>query len=355
MKSFNHLYEQLISEENIKLAIRLSSRGKRKRSCVQKYVNNPDEHIVPIQEMVKTYRNSRHQPVEIYDGISRKKRTIIVPKYREQIVHHMLVNVLKPIMQRSMYYHSYGSLPGKGGHRGKKYIDKWIRTDKANTKYCLKMDVRKYFDSVPHDVVKAQMRKLVHDEEFLRVLFEVIDVTETGLPLGFYTSQWLANWYLTELDYFIKQKLGAKYYVRYMDDMVILDGDKTNLHRMKDEIEEYLSKELGLELKDNWQVFPIDARPLDFMGFRFYRNKTTLRKSILMKAFRKARKVGAKDKPTLFEIRQMMSYFGWLNVTDTYDVYYSNIRPFFSFQYGRRRISNHERGKTNGQIGLQVS
>lgn len=355
MKSYNHLYEQLISEDNIKMAIQLSSRGKRHRSEVQRYIDNPDEHIVPIQTMVKHYRNAKHRPVEIYDGISRKKRTIIVPKYREQIVHHMLVNVLKPIMQRSMYEHSYGSLPGKGGHKGKKYIERWIRTDIENTQYCLKLDVKKYFDSVPHEIVKNQMRKLIHDEEFLRVLFEVIDVTETGLPLGFYTSQWLANWYLTEFDYFVKQKLHAKYYVRYMDDMVIFSSNKSELHWMKTQIEKYLSDNLGLKLKENWQVFPIESRALDFMGFRFYRNKTTLRKSIMTKALRKARKIGQATKPTLYEIRQMMSYFGWLSATNTYSMYERCIKPYFSFQYGRRRISNHERGKTNGQIRLQIS
>ena len=354
MKSFNHLYEQLISEDNIRLAIQLSSRGKRNRKDVQKYFENPDKHIVPIQNMVAHYKNANHVPVEIYDGISRKKRTIIVPKYREQIVHHMLVNVLKPLMQRSMYYHSYGSLPGKGGHRGKKYIERWIRTDKENTRYCLKMDIRKYFDSVSHDVVKDQMRRMIHDEEFLRVLFEVIDVNDKGLPLGFYTSQWLANWHLTCLDYYIKQDLGAKYYMRYMDDMVIFGSDKAELHRMKNEIQQYLVTRLGLTLKDNWQVFCVDCRALDYMGFRFYRNKTTLRKSILMKAFRKARKVGRKDKMTLHEIRQMMSYFGWLNVTDTYNAYVQYIKPFFNFQYGRRRISNHERGANYGKSRIQV-
>lgn len=356
MKSYDHLYEQLISEENIRLAIKLSSRGKRSRTEVRKYFDNPDKYIVPIQEYVSHFKNAKHKPVEIYDGITRKKRTIIVPKYREQIVHHMLVNILKPIMQRSMYYHSYGSLPGKGAHMGRKHINRWIRNDKTNTKYCLKMDISKFFDSVPHDVLKAQMRKLIHDEEFLRVLFEVIDVTEHGLPLGFYTSQWLANWYLTELDYFIKQQLNAKYYMRYMDDMVIFSSDKAELHYMKKRIETYCNTNLGLSLKGNWQVFPIDSRALDYMGFRFFRNKTTLRKGILRKALRKAYKIYRKGtKPTLFEIRQMMSYFGWLSATDTYKVYYECIKPFFSFQYARRRISNHERGTNNDQIGLQVS
>ena len=123
---------------------------------------------------------------------------------------------------------------------------------------------------------------------------------------------------------------------------------------MKNEIQQYLVTRLGLTLKDNWQVFCVDCRALDYMGFRFYRNKTTLRKSILMKAFRKARKVGRKDKMTLHEIRQMMSYFGWLNVTDTYNAYVQYIKPFFNFQYGRRRISNHERAANYGKSRIQV-
>lgn len=355
MKSYNHLYEQFLDENNVLLAIKLSSRGKRNRKEVFNYFENPLKYMTNILKYSRNFQNYTHTPVEIYDGISRKKRTIIVPKYREQIVHHMLVNVLKPIMQRSMYEHSYGSLPGKGGHKGKKYIERWIRTDIENTQYCLKLDVKKYFDSVPHEIVKNQMRKLIHDEEFLHVLFEVIDVTETGLPLGFYTSQWLANWYLTEFDYFVKQKLHAKYYVRYMDDMVIFSSNKSELHWMKTQIEKYLSDNLGLKLKENWQVFPIESRALDFMGFRFYRHKTTLRKSIFLKAKRKANKISKKDRPTLHDIRQMMSYFGWISATQTYRAYCKYIKPYFSFHYGRKRISYHERSKLNDRIRLQIS
>jgi hypothetical protein len=199
------------------------------------------------------------------------------------------------------------------------------------------------------------MRKLIHDDEFLRILFEVIDVTETGLPLGFYTSQWLANWYLTEFDYFVKQELHAKYYVRYMDDMVIFSSNKAELHWIKTQIEKYLADNLGLKLKENWQVFPIESRDLDFMGFRFYRNKTTLRKSIFLKAIRKANKLSKKDRPTLYDIRQMMSYFGWLSSTQTYLAYCKYIKPYFSFHYGRKRISYHERRKSYDTIRLQIS
>ena len=163
----------------------------------------------------------------------------------------------------------------------------------------------------------------------LDIILELVDVTDSGLPLGFYTSQWLSNWYLTPLDHYIKQHLKAKYYMRYMDDMVIFGANKKQLHRIRKEISEYLEKELGLSLKDNWQVFRFSymkdgiehGRDLDYMGFRFHRNRITLRKTIMLKASRKARKISRKEKPSIYEIRQMLSYLGWIGATDTYEFY----------------------------------
>ena len=108
-----------------------------------------------------------------------------------------------------MYEHSYASLPGRGAHKGKRVIEKWIRTDAKNCKYVLKMDIRHFFDTVPHDKLKAKLRKTIHDEKMLDLLFRIIDVTDIGIPLGFYTSQWLSNWYLQGLDHYIKERLGA--------------------------------------------------------------------------------------------------------------------------------------------------
>ncbi len=129
------------------------------------------------------------------------------------------------------------------------------QTDPKNCKYVLKMDIRHFFDSIPHDRLKAKLKKTVHDEKMLELLFRIIDVTEVGIPLGFYTSQWLSNWYLQGLDHFIKEQLCAVHYMRYMDDMVIFGSNKRVLHRMRQAISDYLEMELGLELKANWQVF----------------------------------------------------------------------------------------------------
>lgn len=159
MKSYNHLWEKFISEENIKLAIKNSSKGKRNRKDVKAIYENQDEWIGEIRKYAENFKNDKHRPVEIYDGISRKKRTIIVPSYREQIIHHMAVNILIPIFSHGMYEHSYGSIPKRGAHKGKKYIEKWIHNDRKNVKYCLKMDIKKFFDSIPHDILKKKTQE----------------------------------------------------------------------------------------------------------------------------------------------------------------------------------------------------
>lgn len=339
MKSYNHLYEKFISDDNIKLAIKNACRHKTKRKRFRELKENPDKNIAWIREYAMRYKNAKHKPVIIYDGIQRKQRTIIVPKFREQIVHHMVVNILKPIFMKSMYEHSYGSIPKRGCTSGMKRVRRWLK-DRKGTKYCLKMDVKKYFDSIPHDILIERLRKQFHDKRFLDVLIEIVNVTDKGIPLGFYTSQWLANWYLTPLDHYIKEKLGAKYYIRYMDDMIIFGSNKRKLHKMRIAVEQELNK-LGLELKENWQVFPLESRSLDFMGFRFFRCKTLLRKTILLKCRRKARRIHNKDKPTLHDAQQMLSYLGWLSQTDTYGFYLKYIKPYVNYQNLKRRVSKH--------------
>lgn len=350
MKSYNHLWEKFISDENIKEAIKNSSRGKRKRKEVKRIFENQEECIPKIRHYAENFKNSKHTPKEIYDGISRKKRIIIVPDYREQIVHHMAVNVLKPIFLHGMYERAYGSIPGRGAHHGKKVIEKWIKSDTKNVKYCLKMDIAKYFNNISHDVLKIKLNKIIRDKRFLGLLFEIIDATETGLPLGFYTSQWFASWYLQDLDHTIKETMYAPHYIRYMDDMIIFGSNKKKLHDTKESIEAELKK-LGLRFNNKWQIFRFVhtkngkemGRDLDFMGFRFFRNRTILRKGIMFKMLRKARKIGNKDSPTAHDYRQMLSYLGYIKACDVYGVYKEYVKPFVNFQKAKRKISKMER------------
>ena len=351
MKSVNHVYEKAVSLEQRKYSVHRALIGRRDKGNFKKYADNEDEVAEIAFNWIANYKTEKHKPIVIYDGITRKKRKIVVPTFKELVVQHCVVNALMPMFMQGMYYHSYGSIPGRGAHKAKRHIQKWIRNDPKNCKYVLKMDIHHFFDSISHDIIKEMLKKRIHDERMLDLLFKIIDTTEEGLPLGFYTSQWLANWFLEGLDHYIKEELKAVYYVRYMDDMVIFGSNKRELHRMRELIQFYLVNELNLALKDNWQVYRFDyirngehhGRDLDFMGFRFYRDRIVMRKSIMYKATRKAAKIGKKEKPTIYDCRQMLSYVGWITHTNTYNMYLVWIKPKVNIGKCKKRISNYDK------------
>lgn len=351
MKSYRHLFDICISESNRRRAIKQAKRTKRIRRMLKERHMSDDELLERSKEWILRYENRNHTPIYIHEGISHKLRKIIVPTLEELIVQHCICKALEEMFWKGMYEHSYASLPKRGAHKAKKVIEKWIDTDPKNVKYVLKMDIHHFFDSIPHDILKAMLARKIHDDQMLDLLYKIIDVTDVGIPLGFYTSQWLSNWYLQGLDHYIKEQLHAVYYVRYMDDMVIFGSNKKVLHQIRQGIAAYLDREFGLELKGDWQVFRFSytvngkdrGRFLDFMGFRFYRNRTTLRKSIMLKATRKARRIHKKPyqgrKPTVHDYHQMMSYLGWIDCTDTYRMYLKHIKKRVSFQRMKRYIS----------------
>lgn len=382
MKSYNHLFEKYISEVNYYLAVQNATRhkgGNKRKNRRLKYIRKHEDELKDkLLDYAANFFNDRHTPRIINDGIRHKKRIIIVPSVREQVVHHMIVNILKPIIMRPMYFHSYGSIPDRGATKGRKkrsrtkggkeFIEKCIRNNPKDCRYCLKIDIQKFFDSVPHDKLKDRFAKIIHDKRFLKVLFTVIDAngSDVGIPIGFYTSQWFANFYLTPLDHYIKEVLHQKHYYRYMDDMVIFGSNKRDLHTVRRYIEKYLNDVLGLQMNHKWQVFKFHyvkkngietGRFLDFMGFRFYRNRTTLRRPLMLRMSRKARRIKKKGiNRTAYDCRQMLSYKGWLTPTDTYGMYKKWIKPYVSFRRLRKIVGNAQRkankkeGAVNGMV-----
>lgn len=361
MKSYKNLWKRYISDENIRLSIMDVSKGgkKKERKDVQKALSDIDGYIEYIKKYAENFHNDPHVPKEIYDGISRKKRTIIVPTFREQVIHHMIVNVLRPILLKGTYEQAYGSIPGRGAHKGKKVIQKWIKDDVKNCKYCLKLDIQKYFENISHDILKEKLAKIIKDRRFMALLCEIIDATERGLPLGFYTSQWLSMWYLRDFDHYLKENCYAPHYMRYVDDIVIYGASKRKLWRTYAEIVSYLGKN-NLLLNRKTALFRFVytkngkeyGRDLDFMGFRFCRDRVILRRSIYMKMCRKARRISRKEKPTLYELRQMLSYLGWIKACDVYGAYLNYIKDNVNFQRAKRRISNHDKRRNRENVEI---
>lgn len=363
MKSYNHLFEIAISDDILLSSLNGASKGKRDRPEVKKIFKNLEKYIKKYREwLIKgEYTPIKHKAVVINDGFLLKKRVVMQPYfYPEQWTQHVIVKTLQPIFLKGMYEYSCGSIPGRGVHYGKKYLEKFIKHNKAEIKYVLKLDIRHFYQSINTDILKARLRKIIHDEKMLKLIYFILDsnVAELdgedfieGLPIGFYTSQWFANWFLQPFDHFIKEELKVKCYVRYMDDIVIFGRNKKELHKNFERIKEYLAS-LDLEVKSNYQVFRFDyidkngkrrGRPIDFMGFKFYRDKTTIRGKIFLRAIRKARKMGQKERITWYDASQIMSYIGWFKHTDTYKAFKKYIEPNINLKLCKKMISNHSK------------
>ena len=361
MTSYNHLSEKLMDDYNIELAIyeaALFKRKKNKRHKKLRYIKAHAKPYVPIaKKWLETFDPPEHTPIELRDKGSGKIRHIVVPTYQEEICHHAVTRVLKPIFKKGMYEHSYASIPGVGVHSAMKRLKKWIYNDHANTKYCLKLDIKKFFDSVDQDVLLGKLCKIIRDDSFYDIVEKIVRSVPAGLPLGFTTSQWFANFLLTELDHKIKEEWGAKYYMRFMDDMVILGSNKRKLHELKDKIETYLKDVLHLELKSNWQLFLVDnirtkkkGRFIDFLGFKFYRNHVGIRRRNALAIQRTAKRISKKPRATIHDARRIVTYAGLCRYADCHNWFKKHVSRYVSIRYMRKKISKYQRRMYGNQF-----
>lgn len=278
MKRIGNLYSQIYEMDNLLLADRLAAKGKSKQKGVTQHRANQKANLEALQAILasKTYQTSKYTTFKIYEP---KERVIFrLPYFPDRIVHHAIMNVLEPVFLASFTADTYSSIQGRGIHGAARKLKQALK-DEPGTTYCLKLDIRKFYPSLDHVILKELLRRKFKDTDLLNLLDEIIDSAE-GLPIGNYLSQYLANYYLTGFDHWLKEEKDVQYYFRYADDMVILGPDKIDLHLLLSDIKTYLFTRLKLTVKGNYQVFPVDARGIDFLGYRFYHGYTLLRKNI---------------------------------------------------------------------------
>ena len=217
---------------------------------------------------------------------------------------HAIVQVLQPLIMKSSYYWSCANIPNRGIDRAAKGVERATMRDIKHAKYCVKMDIHKFYPSIPHDKLKEHLQRKIKDKKALGIIHLVIDSYHSspghGIPIGNYTSPWLAEFYLQSLDYFIKQTLGIRYYVRYADDLVLIDNNKRKLRKAMYAVMEFVGK-LGLEIKHDYQLFRIQrncksrqhrrGRKIDFVGRCFGIRTTTIRKRRALALMRQSRHI----------------------------------------------------------------
>ncbi len=278
MKRIGNLYDKIISLENLRNADKIARRGKLKQYGVKKHLENAEENLSWLYELLnhRKFETSEYSQFEIYHP---KHRVIArLPYYPDRIIQHAIILQIGSILTKTFNADTYSCVKGRGILKASKNLRKALQDDKHN-QYCLKLDVKKFYENIDHSILKGLLRKKFKDKNLLNLLDEIIDSNKIGLPLGSLVSQYLANFYLCYLDHFIKQELKVKYYFRYMDDLVVLSNDKQELHNFLAKIRAYLG-DLKLEIKDTYQVFPVEDRGIDFIGFVHRKNYTLLRKSI---------------------------------------------------------------------------
>ena len=372
MKRIGNIYEKLIDKDNILAAIKKASAGKRHRESVQRVLADIPGHVDQIHALLKnkTYKPCRVQEKTVKEGARQKERKITTIKFfPDQIIHWCAVLQIQDAIMKSAYQLSCGSMPGRGTHYARNFVARWMQRDRKNTKYVAKLDVSKFYPSIPHEQVKASLRRKFKDSDLLWLLDSIIghwsrdkkEQDKTGLPIGFLTSQWFANLLLQPIDYRIKQVLGAKYYIRYMDDMIVFGRNKKQLHRITRDVSAQLS-DLGLKLKDNWQIFQPETRPVDFMGFRFHREKITLRRSLMLRITRRCRKVLKKHNPGPHESSSVLSYMGWIKYSNSYGMFNRRIKPFVNIKKAKQCVSaackaasQITKGNTNENCAIRVA
>lgn len=309
MKRSGNLYDKICDLDNLYLACSKAKKGKSKSYGVIHFEKNLAENMQQIRnELInETYKTSDYDVFTITDP---KERIIYRLPFHDRVVQHAIMNILEPIWTSVFISHTYSCIKGKGIHGALKHIRRDLK-DIDNTTYCLKMDIRKFYPSIDHEIMKVIIRKKIKDVRLLRLLDGIID-SAPGLPIGNYLSQFLANLYLSYFDHWLKEEKQVKYYYRYADDLVILGSDKSHLHSLRNEIGKYLNDRLKLELKDNYQVFPVAARGIDFVGYVFYHGHIRLRKRIKKNFCRRTAKLNKRKNITPKEYRMAIcSWIGW--------------------------------------------
>jgi len=267
-------------------------------------------------------------PIEKTRREHKKIRHIKVPRfYPDQIIHWALMQVIDPLINRGMDKYCCGSVKGRGTMAAKKAVDRFIKKGK-NVKYVYKADIHHFFESVNTSVLKRQFRRIIKDAKVLKLIDEILDNGGSGLPIGYYTSQAFSNFYLQGFDHYVKQTVKIKHYVRYADDMVMLDSNKRKLHKARKAFEAYL-KRGDLKIKNDWQVWRYGTRPIDFVGYRFYKSFTLLRKAMFYSLTRAVRKI-ARFGMRMRQVLRFLSYMGWTKRINFKKYYIEKIKPIIT-------------------------
>ena len=387
MTGTKDLFNSICSMDNLYRAYQNAKSGKGWYKEVKQIEKRPIYYLAGLQYMLKNhlFKTSEYEIFILNEG--KKKRDVYkLPFFPDRIAQWAILQVIEPFLVANMTADTYSAIPGKGiqpivndlrgyyktkrvdGKKKSVWVPSILLSDEENTRYCYKIDLHHYYQSINHEVLKQKFRKVFKDPELLWLLDEIADsintATEedlielslsgeievdpnTGIPIGNYMSQYSGNFYLSSFDHWVKEELHVKHYYRYMDDVVIFASSKEELHEIHRKVTAYTRDYLHLNIKGNYQIFPTKVRGVDFVGYRFFGEYTLLRKSTAINFKRKMRACRKKMEnnipPTYSEWCSFNSYKGWLGNCDSYRLSKKYIEPLIDYMqdYYEKEVKGH--------------
>ena len=313
---------------------------------------NKMAYLRELQSMLKskTYHTSKYIKFDKVE-CGKLRHIAKLPFFPDRIAQWALLQIIEPYITKTFIFDTYSSIKDRGVHQGKQRVEAAMHKHGNECRYCLKIDVHHFYESINHDILKQMYRKLFKDKDLLWLIDEIIDSTEgdTGIPIGNYLSQFSANLYLSYFDHWVKEQKQIKYYFRYMDDMVFFSDNKEESRRLLTEIDVELKK-LKLTIKPNWQIFPTYVRGLDFLGYVMFRDYTLLRKKVKKRAGKRLRshlRSAQRKGLNLHQFGSICSYKGWMEHCNSYRLRRKYILPLLPYlvQFYNERHENDEKPK----------
>lgn len=323
-KSFGGLWEKIISFENLLAAYREARKGKAEKPEVLFFSDKLESNLIRIQGELALGKWTPAPYREFLAVHSMKRRFVQAPAFSDRVVHHALIRITQPLLERGWVYDSYACRVGKGTHSSVARLKKFLfqASRRWPKPYVLQIDVSKFFPSIHHETLIEMIDGVFRENEIRSLFREIITARNPsgiGLPIGALTSQTLANHYLSEADHFVKECLGVKFYVRYMDDMIIL-GEKQKLRAMLADIEWMLQARLKLKINPKTKIFP-SACGVDFAGYRTWETHILPRKRNMKAARRRFKAISlryARGEVDLdYALARLASFIGYTKHCDS--------------------------------------
>lgn len=340
-KRVGYVYEQVISLDNCIKAVKEMARSKPKHRRAQYMKKHAEDFGEKLHQQLSNdvWEPRPYYEKTIIDGIRQKERHLKVPCLWDQCVHHALMQITAPYIQKRNYFYNCGSLPDAGQIRASRAVKRWLAGKKI-IKYGESLDIEHFFENCKTEVVMKALRRIFKDKRFLELHEKILHSMGDSLAIGFNVSHWYANLVLMYVDFEIKQRiLPDCKYVRYMDDMLLLHNNKRKLHRAKDEIQKLLAT-MGLKLKSNWQVYKIKDRGISFLSYRFFYGYTLMRKRLMYRISKRIRSASKHKVIRLHEASSIVSYLGILKHCNSYNFRKKWVYPYINIRKCKGVIRN---------------